>query len=196
MFHKLRKRKFIQKTTCTLNQTITVMWYTWRRFKQKIKGPLSLPHLSFLFTCKGLAITFYYARSDWLLSGHYFLVMTGHYEIFSRLDGSSELWLKLPARGRKGQKRWTKCNYIFKYLSCICYRRPRHVNWSQLKMGPLWDISKRSVWYSLQDKGDSANSGTQTYPKRYCQQRKALSILVCTIFLMQIFLSFCHCYLF
>ena len=23
-----------------------------------------------------------YARSDWLLSGHYFLVMTGHYEIF------------------------------------------------------------------------------------------------------------------
>ena len=31
-----------------------------------------------------------YARSDWLLSGHYFLVMTGHYEIFSRLDGSFE----------------------------------------------------------------------------------------------------------
>ena len=39
----------------------------------------------------------------------------------------------------------------------------------------------------------TANSGTQTYPKRYCQQRKALSVLVC-IFLMQIFLSFCHCY--
>ena len=32
-----------------------------------------------------------YAQSDWLLSGHYFLVMTGHYEIFSRLDGSFEL---------------------------------------------------------------------------------------------------------
>ena len=32
-----------------------------------------------------------YARSDWLLSGHYFLVMTGHYEIFSRPDGSFEL---------------------------------------------------------------------------------------------------------
>ena len=34
-----------------------------------------------------------YARSDWLLSGHYmyFLVMTRHYEIFSRLDGSFEL---------------------------------------------------------------------------------------------------------
>ena len=32
-----------------------------------------------------------YAHSDWLLSGHYFLVMTGHYEIFSRVDGSFEL---------------------------------------------------------------------------------------------------------
>ena len=53
------------------------------------------------------------------------------------------------------------------------------VNWSQVKMGPLWGISQRSVWYSLRDKGDSANSGTQTYPKRYCQQRKALSVLVC-----------------
>ena len=31
-----------------------------------------------------------YVHSDWLLSGHYFLVMTGHYEIFSRLDGSFE----------------------------------------------------------------------------------------------------------
>ena len=40
--------------------------------------------------------------------------------------------------------------------------------------------------YSLQDKGDSVYSGTETYPKRYCQQRKALSVLVC-IFLMQIF---------
>ena len=28
-----------------------------------------------------------YAHSDWLLSGHYFIVMTGHYEMFSRLDG-------------------------------------------------------------------------------------------------------------
>ena len=33
----------------------------------------------------------WYVRSDWLLSRHYFLVMTGHYEIFPRLDGSSEL---------------------------------------------------------------------------------------------------------
>ena len=51
MFHKLKKGEFIQKTACALNQTITVMWYTWRRFEQKIKGPLSQPHLSFLFTC-------------------------------------------------------------------------------------------------------------------------------------------------
>ena len=35
--------------------------------------------------------------------------------------------------------------------------------------------------YSLQDKGDSAYSGTQTYPERYCQQRKALSVLVCIL---------------
>ena len=35
--------------------------------------------------------------------------------------------------------------WYHKYLSCICYRWPRHVNWSQLKMGPLWDIGKRSV---------------------------------------------------
>ena len=32
-----------------------------------------------------------YERSDWLLSGHYFHVMTRHYEIFSRFDGSFEL---------------------------------------------------------------------------------------------------------
>ena len=32
-----------------------------------------------------------YVRSDWLLSGHYFLVMTGHCEIHSHLDGSFEL---------------------------------------------------------------------------------------------------------
>ena len=32
---------------------------------------------------------------------------------FSRLDGSFELWVKLHARGRKQQKRWTKYNYIF-----------------------------------------------------------------------------------
>ena len=57
-----------------------------------------------------------YACSDYkLLSRHYiyFLVMTGHYEIFSRLDCSFELWVKLCARGRKQQKRWTKYNYIF-----------------------------------------------------------------------------------
>ena len=57
------------------------------------------------------------------------------------------------------------------------------------KMGPLWDIGKRSVRYSLQDKGDSAYSGTQTYPKRYCQQRKALSVLVC-IFNAKFFSAF------
>ena len=33
-----------------------------------------------------------------------FLVMTGHYEIFSRFNGSLELWVKLRARGRKQQK--------------------------------------------------------------------------------------------
>ena len=40
-------------------------------------------------------------------------VMTGHYEIFSRLDGSFKLWVILRTRGRKLQKRWTKYNYIF-----------------------------------------------------------------------------------
>ena len=34
----------------------------------------------------------------------------------------------------------------------------------------------------MQDKGDSANSGTQAYPERYGQQRKALSVLVCIFF--------------
>ena len=55
-------------------------------------------------------------RALWLarlLSGHYFLVMTRHYEIFSRFNASFELWVKLRARGRKQQKRWTKYNYIF-----------------------------------------------------------------------------------
>ena len=33
--------------------------------------------------------------------------------IFSQLNGSFELWVKLCARGQKQQKRWTKYNYIF-----------------------------------------------------------------------------------
>ena len=32
---------------------------------------------------------------------------------FSRFDGLFELEVKLRARGRKQQKRWTKYNYIF-----------------------------------------------------------------------------------
>ena len=32
-----------------------------------------------------------YALSDWLLSEQDFLIMTGHYEKFCRLDGSFEL---------------------------------------------------------------------------------------------------------
>ena len=62
--------------------------------------------------------TLYYmatiVRAHWLAAERaYFLVMTGQYEIFSRLDGSFELWVKLRARGRKQQKRWTKYNYTF-----------------------------------------------------------------------------------
>ena len=73
----------------------------------------------------------------------------------------------------------------FKGITSTCHASAiaDHVtSTGQLKMGPLWDISKRSVWYSLQDKGDSANSLTQTYPKRYCQQRKAISVLACIFF--------------
>ena len=43
-------------------------------------------------------------------------------------------------------------------------------------------------------KGDSAqNTGTQTYPKRYCQQRKALSVLGC-IYIIYLFITqhFCQ----
>ena len=70
-----------------------------------------------------------------------------------------------------------------------------HVNWSQRmrKMGPLWDISKRSVWYSLQDRGDSTNLGKlkptlNDNVSSEKQQRKALSVLVCNLF-MQIYFS-------
>ena len=41
-----------------------------------------------------------YAHSDWLLSGHYFLVMTGHYEIFSQLDGSFD-YVRVGENNRK-----------------------------------------------------------------------------------------------
>ena len=49
-------------------------------------------------------------------------------------------------------------------LSCISYSRPGRVNSSQLKVKLLWHISKRSVGYTLQDKGGSANWGIETYP--------------------------------
>ena len=48
--------------------------------------------------------------------------MTGHYEFFSRLNGSFEFWVKLPVRGRKQQKRWTKYNYIFNNWKKLAYR--------------------------------------------------------------------------
>ena len=54
----------------------------------------------------------YYACSDWLLSGHYFLVMTGHYETFL---GSFELRVKATSAWAKTTKKMVKrwYNYIF-----------------------------------------------------------------------------------
>ena len=65
-----------------------------KRFGTRVAAHTLLLSL-FLFS-DGLILPFtiwlqQYARSDWQLSGHYFLVMTGHYENFSRLDGSFEL---------------------------------------------------------------------------------------------------------
>ena len=45
----------------------------------------------------------------------------------------------------------------------FCYSLPRHVNWSQLQMGPVWYTSKKAVRYTLQDKGDSTK-GIKTHP--------------------------------
>ena len=67
-----------------------------------------------------------FVRSRWLNIGQYPAiltshlvnnpyVMTGHYNFFSRLDGSFEMWVKLRSRGRKQHKRWTKYNYIFNH---------------------------------------------------------------------------------
>ena len=41
--------------------------------------------------------------------------MTGYYEVFSRLEGSFELWVKLGARGRKQTEKMEKVQryYIF-----------------------------------------------------------------------------------
>ena len=52
------------------------------------------------------------ARSDWLLSGHYFLVMTGHYETSL---GSFELRVKATSAWAKTTKKMVKrwYNYIF-----------------------------------------------------------------------------------
>ena len=79
---------------------------------------LTIPKKSLWLVGDCLVSAYYYmaqyARSDWLLSGHYFLEMTGHFlNFFLRFNGSFELWLKLRARERKQQKRWTKYNYIF-----------------------------------------------------------------------------------
>ena len=46
-----------------------------------------------------------YSRYDCLLSGHYFLVMTGHKESFSRLDGFFELWVKVTSAWAKTTKK-------------------------------------------------------------------------------------------
>ncbi len=45
-----------------------------------------------------------YVRSDWLLSGHYFLVMTGHYENFFSARRFFELWVKATSEGAKTTK--------------------------------------------------------------------------------------------
>ena len=49
-----------------------------------------------------------------------------------------------------------------------------------VKMEPLFEIlAKGRSDTHCKIKETSTNSGTQTYPERYCQQRKALSVLVC-----------------
>ena len=58
--------------------------------------------LSISFTC---LLLYGYNSSDWLLSGHYFLVMTGHYETFL---GSFELGVKAMSAWAKTTKRWSK----------------------------------------------------------------------------------------
>ena len=66
-----------------------------------LRLPLTLLHLHFTLDTldnhyHALIITWiqHYAGSDWLLRGQDFLVMSGHYETFSRLDNSFELWVK------------------------------------------------------------------------------------------------------
>ena len=54
-----------------------------------------------------------YVHSDWLLSGHYFLVMTGHYEIFSRLDGSFEFGVKNYVRVGENNRKDGQSTTIF-----------------------------------------------------------------------------------
>ena len=68
--------------------------------------------------------------------------------------------------------------------------------WKLFRATLKWDhfeILAKDRSDTLEDQGNSVHSRAQTYPKRHYQQQKALSVLVC-IFLMQIFLSFCHCY--
>ena len=52
-------------------------------------------------------------RSDWLLSGQDFLVMTGHYKNFSRRDGYFGVVSKSYERGRKQQQKSHKISAIF-----------------------------------------------------------------------------------
>ena len=66
---------------------------------------------SFLYVLSRPRADILQVRSSCLVNKIY--VMTGHYENFSRLDCSFELWVKLRSRGRKQQKRWLKYNYIF-----------------------------------------------------------------------------------
>jgi len=48
-----------------------------------------------------------YARTDWLLRGQDFVVITGHYENFSWFDGSFELKVKDTSAWAKTTKIWT-----------------------------------------------------------------------------------------
>ena len=56
-------------------------------------------------------------------------------------------------------------------------------------MGPLWHISKGTVRYTLQNKGDFTNKRFKTCPEWEYRQRKTLSLLVCTFFYVQIVIS-------
>ena len=96
-------------------------------------------------------------------------------------DGKTDQWWRNMFSGLSPEEDWKKTEH-FKGIASTCHASVIADHVTSTGHNSKWDpfeiLAKGRSDTHCKIK-ETANSGTQTYPKRYCQQRKALSVLLC-----------------